>query len=41
MLAVSHFAPLMKLPPQRRVATWAVIFRVPQGHVTSANYLPD
>ena len=35
-LAVSHCAPLMKLPPQRRVATWAVIFRVPHGHVTTA-----
>ena len=34
--AVSHCAPLMKLPPQRRVATWAVIFRVPHGHVTTA-----
>ena len=32
----SHCAPLMKLPPQRRVATWAVIFRVPHGHVTTA-----
>ena len=35
-LAVSHCAPLMKLPPQRRVATWAVIFRLPHGHVTTA-----
>ena len=34
--AVSQCAPLLKLPPQRRVATWAVIFRVPHGHVTTA-----
>ena len=26
----------MKSPPQRRVATEAVIFRVPHGHVTTA-----
>ena len=34
--AVSHCAPLLKLPPQRRVATWDVIFKVPHVHVTTA-----